>query len=92
MVVRLSALCTGRLYPQEIILALISVRGCDRKDFVSMKNPLTLAGIEPATFRFVAQILNHCATAVLINLLRTPILPKNTTNKAQLIKIHKLLI
>jgi len=29
-----------------------------------MKNPLTLAGIEPATFRFVAQHLNHCATAV----------------------------
>ena len=29
-----------------------------------MKNPLTLAGIEPATFRFVAQHLNHCATVV----------------------------
>ena len=29
-----------------------------------MKNPLTLAGIEEATFRFVAQHLNHCATAV----------------------------
>jgi hypothetical protein len=27
-----------------------------------MKNPLTPAGIEPATFRFVAQHLNHCAT------------------------------
>ena len=31
---------------------------------MSMKNPLTPAGIEPATFRFVAQYLNHCATAV----------------------------
>jgi len=30
---------------------------------MSMKNPLTPAGIEPATFRFVAQHLNHCATA-----------------------------
>jgi len=31
---------------------------------MSMKNPLTPAGIEPATFQFVAQHLNHCATAV----------------------------
>jgi len=31
--------------------------------FISMKNPLTLAGIEPATFRFVAQHFNLCATA-----------------------------
>jgi len=29
-----------------------------------MKNPLTPAGVEPATFRFVAQHLNHCVTAV----------------------------
>jgi len=29
-----------------------------------MKNPLTPAGIEPATYRFVAQHLNHCTTAV----------------------------
>ena len=28
-----------------------------------MKNSLTPAGMEPATFRFVAQNLNHCATA-----------------------------
>jgi hypothetical protein len=31
---------------------------------MSMKNPLTPAGIETATFRFVAQHLNHCATAI----------------------------
>jgi hypothetical protein len=31
---------------------------------MSMKNPLTPAGIEPATFRFVTQLLNHCANAV----------------------------
>jgi len=28
-----------------------------------MNNPVTPAGIEPATFRFVAQHLNRCATA-----------------------------
>jgi len=31
---------------------------------MSMKNPLTPAGIEPVTFQIVAQHLNHCATAV----------------------------
>ena len=31
---------------------------------MSKKNPLTPAGIESATFRFVAQRLKHCATAV----------------------------
>ena len=34
---------------------------------MSMKNPLTPAGIEPATVRIVAQHLNHCATAVPAN-------------------------
>ena len=37
---------------------------CDRRDFISMKNPLTPAGIETATFRFVAQHLNRCVTVV----------------------------
>ena len=31
---------------------------------MSMKIPMTPSRIEPATFRFVAQHLNHCATAV----------------------------
>jgi hypothetical protein len=67
---RLSTLSTGRLYPQKIFLVLMSVRVCvDSKAMVrpqgvyQWKIPITPSGIDPATFRFVAQCVNHCATA-----------------------------
>ena len=43
---------------------------------MSIKNPLTPSGIEPATFRFVTQRLNHCVTAVPVNVNNPRKLPR----------------
>ena len=69
-VVRLTALRTDRLYSQEIFLVLIFTRGSvDPRAMersvgnMSLKNPVTLPGIDPRTVRLYAQRLNHYATS-----------------------------
>ena len=73
--VKLSVLGTGRLYTQDIFLALISIKGLvDRKPLLQpeglcqWKISMNPSEIEPATFRLVAQYYTStdCAFACLL--------------------------
>jgi hypothetical protein len=64
-VARLSVLCTGRLYLQEIPLVLICVQGCVEPRAIVRPEGSSQREIQiqPVTFRLVAQCLNqprHC--------------------------------
>jgi hypothetical protein len=63
---RLSALCTGRLYPRRNLwysfLEAESTPGHMVLSVLRKKSPVTPPGIDPETARLVAQCLNHHAT------------------------------
>jgi hypothetical protein len=94
-VVRLSALRTGRLYLQEIFPVFISLWGwVDPSTTVRLEGlcqrriPVTPLGTDPATFRLVAQCLNHMRHRMPTNKNCTALQLVQDLQKKEKIRLH----
>jgi hypothetical protein len=52
------------VHTQQVFVILVLLASASRRTDNAIGRTMTPSGIEPTTFRFVTQYLNHCATAV----------------------------